>query len=350
MRRTLMVLLVAAAILALLVGTNATRAQGTQRVHIPLTLREHRRHRIAYTCSYDGQDEVCAINNDGTGLARLTTEGGSSPVWSPDGRKLAFLSARSGVKQLYVMMADGADQRQLTLTPEAKWAPRWSPRGDQVAYLAGEVIDRRAYVISADGSSFRRLADVRAEGVCWSPDGQKVLLTLVGDTPTVRSVPSIYLANADGSGRIDLTSQSDIDYGPEWSPDGTRIYFTSQRDANDSEVYVMQADGSGQTRLTFSQDSDRAASVSPDGTMVAFVSLRDGNSQVYRMRADGSEQTPLTSVDGNAWGMAWAPGGREVAYTVTPPSSSSQIWIAGADGRGKRLLTPDGGWGAVWQP
>jgi len=112
----------------------------------------------------------------------------------------------------------------------------------------------------------------------------------------------------------------------------------------------MQADGSGQTRLTYSQGSDRAAVVSPDGTRLAFVSLRDGNSQVYRMRANGSEQTPLTSVDGTAWGTAWAPDGREVAYTVAPPASSSQVWIAGADGTGKRLLTPDGGWGAEWQP
>ncbi len=81
---------------------------------------------------------------------------------------------------------------------------------------------------------------------------------------------------------------------PNWSPDGTEIAFTSNRDGND-EIYVMNADGSNQTRLTYNDAYDGMPAWSPDGTRIAFESRRDSNgSAIYVMNADGSNQTQLT--------------------------------------------------------
>jgi len=79
----------------------------------------------------------------------------------------------------------------------------------------------------------------------------------------------------DGSDAMRLTTNSAGDFGPSWSPDGSKIAFWSDRDGN-SEIYVMNADGSEQTRLTDNSASDQEPAWSPDGRRIAFVSSRDG--------------------------------------------------------------------------
>ncbi len=113
--------------------------------------------------------------------------------------------------------------------------------------------------------------------------------------------------NADGSSQIKLTNNSAHDEHPSWSPDGSKIAFTSKRDGN-YEVYVMNADGSGQTRLTTNPNTGFAGNIgnyrpswSPDGSKITFESARhvineDGNHEIYVMDADGSNQIRLTNI------------------------------------------------------
>ena len=83
------------------------------------------------------------------------------------------------------------------------------------------------------------------------------------------------------------------DFYPAWSPDGTKIAFTSDRDGI-PKIYVMNADGTNQTRITDNPASDEAPAWSPDGSKIAFTSDRDGNPEIYVMNADGTDQTRLT--------------------------------------------------------
>jgi dipeptidyl aminopeptidase/acylaminoacyl peptidase len=98
---------------------------------------------------------------------------------------------------------------------------------------------------------------------------------------------------SDGASQTNLTNNTAEDNFPNWSPDGSRIAFSSLRDGN-SEIYVMNSDGNGQTRLTFSAGDDGAPAWSPDGLQIAFASNRDGNFEVYVMSADGTGQTNVT--------------------------------------------------------
>jgi len=124
-----------------------------------------------------------------------------------------------------------------------------------------------------------------------------------------------------GSGTVSqLTSNNEIDAGPTWSPDGTKLAFTSSRDSNPGfnfEVYTMNADGSNQTRLTNSSSTDEHPAWSPDGTKIAFASQRDGNPEIYKMNSDGSNQVRLTNSSALDWEPDWSPNGKKIAFVST---------------------------------
>ena len=130
--------------------------------------------KIAFVSRRDGNLEIYVINSDGSGQRRLTrnTVGDSHPVWSPDGRRIAFVSK----SQVYVMNADGSGQRRLTRNGARNFAPAWSPDGQRIAFerrvgrekygrcdWCGKAVTFQVYVMNADGSEARMLArDARA--------------------------------------------------------------------------------------------------------------------------------------------------------------------------------------------
>ena len=221
-----------------------------------------------------------------------------SPVWSPGGGRIAFLSRGERSKGVYVVNADGSGQRRLTGDARFPAAPAWSPNGRQIAFEGGSGAPSSVYVVNADGSGQRRLArNLWAAGAgsgptfdpAWSPDGQMIAFVgRVGLTagPVTGLGEPIYVVRADGSGLRNLTPKPVGTYAaPTWSPDGRKLAFVSDREGN-SDVYVMNADGSGQRSLTRNPAYDADPAWSHDGR-IAFVSNRDGNYGVYVMNADG---------------------------------------------------------------
>jgi Tol biopolymer transport system component len=261
-----------------------------------------------------GSSTIFVMNADGSGRHRLARGGSLRKVrsgqrvggddgyaWSPNGRRLAFLSDRDGNFEIYVVNADGSGERRLTSAPESDGGLVWSPDGRKIAFVRS-ILDRygittrsEIYVMDADGSGQRALG--RGGGPVWSPDGRKIAFR---SERTGKA--ELFLVNVNGSGLVNLTRNPAADGGPIWSPNGKKIYFVRGRYGK-SDVYAMNADGRGARNLSRNPEPphdgrDNSPAVSPDGRRIAFVSERSGTQQIYAMNADGSGLRRLTGGSG----------------------------------------------------
>jgi Tol biopolymer transport system component len=254
-----------------------------------------------------------------------------APAWSPDGQRIAFLSHRNGVYEIYIMNADGSGVEKLPDSESGSFA--WSPNGRQILFT-GVSIDPDCcprptglYVVNVDGTG-RRLVTRSPDlnGGDWSPDGRRIAVSQQEST--------VYLVNADGSGKRLLLRNA---YGLAWSPDGLRVAFYENGD-----LHVMSPDGGEGWAVTPDVTIEGGIAWAPDGTEIAFVGSRDGNQDIYVVNADGSDERRLTDDAASAGEPAWSPDGRTIVFVSGSGGSRHDIHLMNADGSGKRLLTQDG--------
>jgi len=150
----------------------------------------------------------------------------------------------------------------------------------------------------------------------------------------------IYVMDADGTGRVNLTNNPGDDYNLVWSPDGTRIAFVSFRDGN-GEIYVMDADGTGRVNLSNHPDNDWTPAWSPDGRYIAFKCSRP-NEQICLMNADGTNVVELTDELVSATHPSWSPDGRHIAF-ASYRDDNYEIYVMDADGSNQIRLTNSAG-------
>ena len=159
----------------------------------------------------------------------------------------------------------------------------------------------------------------------------------------------IYVMDADGGNRENLSNHPVDDEDPDWSPDGTKIAFISDRNHSEYQIYVMDADGTNQIKLTDGPLEKRDPDWSPDGGKIAFtVRAGLGVSRIEVMDADGDNRVAL---ENDASAPKWSPDGGKIAF-VSWRDDRNEIYVIGSDGQGLERLTHDflGGYSLSFSP
>ncbi len=212
----------------------------------------------------------------------------------------------------------------------------------EIAFIGSRVNeDLEIYTVESDGTGIVNLTNHPAEDYCasWSPDGSKLVFSSDRDD----SAGEIYVMSADGSDVTRITNDDYVDFGPAWSPDGSRIAFMSIRGPGGFDIVVMNADGSNQINLTNSEPmTESTPSWSPDGALIVYAAGGDevGPNAIFLISSDGGEPVRLTGHVGSS-DPAWSPDGAKIAYHRLTPDYGTDIYVIDADGSNETRITSD---------
>jgi TolB protein len=301
---------------------------------------------VTFACTKEEKEEDLPEESS-LGSVVLLKENCTSPMWSFDGKKIAFIQDEI----LFVMNADGTGVKRLTSEFESE-TPRWCPSGAELAYIDKRNFRSSIYKINADDTKVTQITgtDVNAYSFSWSPDGQKI----VYEESSIGLKRDLCVINKDGTGNTRLNITVDA-FRPGFTPKGGRIMFYSGYDS-DKDIYLMGTDGSNLQRLKIDDlweedaqmnndetkiyflgsptwdiyvvDAEGANLVnlskgagvnhymrlSPDGKYISFSSYRDENDGFYLMRTDGSGVARVTKGSYMSQTGSWSPDSRKLAF------------------------------------
>ncbi len=273
-----------------------------------------------------------------TGEQTLSFPAVPNGTWSPDGARVAFSKRDERDRSdIYAMDADGTQRRNLTQHPESDTSPVWSPDGSQIAFVSTrhDGHSKDVFAMNADGTNVRNLTrlptlDMQPD---WSPDGTRIAFTSVRDRfAGGDAVAEIYTMEPDGSDQRRLTHHNANDSGPAWSPDGREILILRSRGLRNTPYperrggrgfYLMDADGGNLREIAHFDSVFRGATWSPDGTHVAFGLAGD----IMVIDRDGAGFRNLTNHPGSDYGPDWFDPRYSTAFTPAHRALFQWGWL-----------------------
>jgi Tol biopolymer transport system component len=288
--------------------------------------------KIVYVVGSEATAEIYVANGDGSNPIRLTNNALADiePVWSPDGRRIAFTSYRDGDAAVYTMALDGSNQQRLTAGAD----PAWSPDGTQIVFEGptellrvdptyGELLYQDLWIVDVAGGAPRRLTDATSDhwwdfdyvrGVhyhdaAFSPDGRRLAWITGASGPTpLASANSVdlYVADVDHANHPVVFEEGKAD--PDWAPDGGTIVVTDWAGivAIPHWLSAVDPDTGVTTKLDVpvaEQEFPLDAAFSPDGDSI-LVTMANGPDGLVRVDRQTLARTPLIT---GGWSGSWQP-------------------------------------------
>jgi dipeptidyl aminopeptidase/acylaminoacyl peptidase len=359
---------------------------------------------IAYTLSTPDMDanrnagNIWVVETSGGAPMQLTRSGhDSSPVWSPDGKTLAFLSSRSGDSQVYLMAMDGGEPRQFTHLSTGADIVKWSPDGKTIAFTSGVYADCKddacnktrdeekeknkvkahvadhllyrhwnhwqddkrshLFVAAADGGSAPRdltpganydvPPDQRGgpEDINFSPDSKEICYTAVTDPmEAVSTNGDLFVVPVEGGASKRITTQAGFDGNPVYSPDGKYIAFHAQlTPVYEADLWrVMRYDRTAGKIEELPVGFDRSAedlAWSPDSHWIYFTAENETLRPVYAMEAKPGAAPKKIVAEGFNSAISFSNDGKTLAFERTNLTMPAEVFTAASDGTGARQLT-----------
>ena len=268
-----------------------------------------------------------------------------SPLWSPDGTRVAYVSTEGGSSQLWVKWLENGEAVRLTGLPSAPSSMAWSPDGRSIAYtmlvedaapsLGSAPANRPEGAEWAEGLQFTDLVNFRADGAGELTPGYE----------------KIFMISATGGAPRQMTFGEYHDGGPlSWSPDGETIYFSANRNADwqtdpvEGDIWALDVATLGLSRLTDRDGPDGGAQVSPDGELIAYAGFDDAGrayeqAELYVMAPDGSNRRLLTGDwDHDIGGFAWDADSRGI-YVQYDERGETKVARITLDGEARVVAT-----------
>jgi TolB protein len=251
--------------------------------------------------------------------------------------RIAYVVKRGNRYELQIADADGAGEETALASFEPIISPAWSPDGRRLAYVSFENKKPVVYVHSLLDGKRNVAANFRGSNSApaWAPDGKTLAVTLSREGGS-----QIFLVNPDGSGVRRITTSSAIDTEPRYSPDGKWIYFTSDRGGT-PQIYRMPAGGGEPQRVTFEGSYNVSPRPSPDGRTLAYITRNSGRFQVALQDLANRQVQIITDSDRDE-SPSFAPNGRMILL-ATVIGGRGLLSAVSADGRFKQRLSAAAG-------
>jgi Tol biopolymer transport system component len=288
------------------------------------------------------KDNIYIIDVSGKNLTQLTEMGGlhssrRSLDWSSDGRSILFSYLKNSYRIMTVDVETGQTTQIIGSKGESGYLPIWSPDGRQIAFAKRPNVSLSSiYVMDSNGGSIQQLTDSPHEDSesVWSPDGTKIAFVRMN----LDYQYDLYVMDADGRNERNLTNSNRLTLSqPDWSPDGKKLVFASTERSIHS-VFVIDADGRNERKLIQEFGVYNYPDWLSDGR-ISFVSYRDGG--IYAVDANGNNRELLVDNQGELRMIypVWSQDVEKIAYQIcAPDSSSTSFYMCDSDGRNEQFI------------